>query len=166
MKLNILLLLLGFCFVSQFGYSQDSTIAKRKIVLGYAIQDNDEEEYRFSESTDLDDKYTRKEMFFRYGNEPDKWHSLGFLGKKLQSAFSCDEEALKEFKKYKRRLIWGYTSIVGGLVIIAPVYLLVKEYSLAIILGELAATSTLGSLALKNAEKHLYQAAQIYNSKL
>jgi|GEM_PF-4769275 len=135
--MNIKFLILSFvCVVLSFNaFSQDSSSTIKTVILGYAIQDNDEEDYRFSESTELSDEHSRKEMYYRFSGENEKWHRLGFLGKNLNLIFENNEEAYREFKKYRRRLIWGNITFVGGVILIAPIYLIAKDQGLAIVIG-------------------------------
>ena len=152
------------------GVAQNTPPNNRKIVLGYAIQDNGATEYEFAEITGHSDStqelFKKREIVFRYQDEPEEWHNLGFIAKKMKPLFKQNEEANKEFKKYRRRIFFGNAIMIGGITSAIAIYIGGSEYALIAILGELAVTGTSGTLLLKNDEKHIIEATLIYNKNI
>lgn len=133
-----------------------------KLIIGEAIQDDDEEDFRFTEEQTKKRPFSRKDLFIRYENG--SWVSIGKRGKAVEKLLKNHPTALKEFKKYKRKIIWGKSTIFigGGLGI--GLTILTQNYLPVIFL--LGGGGTVGVLLETSAEKHLYKAIEIYNADI
>lgn len=133
-----------------------------KLIIGEAIQDDDEEEFRFTEEQTKSRPFTRKDLFIRYENA--SWVPIGKRGKAVEKLLKNHPAALKEFKKYKRKIVWGKSIIFisGGLGIGLSIY--TQNFLPVIFL--LGGGGTVGVLLETSAEKHLYRAIEIYNADI
>ncbi len=141
----------------------DSSRFNKKIIIGEAVQDHDEEDFRFTEERSKKRPFYRKELFVRYEDAP-RWLEIGKRGRNVEKLIAHHPEALKEFKKYKRKVFWGNASIFIGGGIGIGVSILTENF-LPVILF-LGSSGTIGVLLETSAEKHLYKAIEIYNNSI
>ena len=133
-----------------------------KLIIGEAIQDDDEEDFRFTEEQTENRTFARKDLFIRY--ESGSWVPIGKRGKAVEKLLKDHPAALKEFKKYKRKIVWGKSTIFIGAGLGIGVTILTQNYLPVILL--LGGGGTVGVLLETSAEKHLYKAIEIYNANL
>jgi hypothetical protein len=141
----------------------DSNRFTKKIIIGEAIQDDDEENFRFTEERSKARPFYRKDLYLRY-EDGTRWLEIGKRGKNVEKIIANNPEALKEFKKYKRKTFWGGAAIFVGGGIGLGVSIATQNFLPVIIL--LAGSGTGGILLETGAEKHLYKAIEIYNASL
>lgn len=141
----------------------DSARLNKKIIIGEAIQDDDEEEFRFTEERSKGKPFYRKDLYIRY-EDGTRWLEIGKRGKNVEKLIAHNPEALKEFKKYKRKVFWGGAAIFVGGGIGLGLSLVTQNYLPVIIL--LGGSGTGGVLLETGAEKHLYKAVEIYNASI
>ncbi|MCP4522412.1 MAG: hypothetical protein GY827_12085 [Cytophagales bacterium] len=134
----------------------------KKLIVGEVVQEDDAEEYEFSEERSPRKWFKQKELVIRYENG--YWEALGTLGKNVEVKLKDNPEALKEFKKYKRKMLWGRIALYGGVAVGAGISILVKNYIPVLVIG--SGAGVMGTLWVSGAEKHLYKAVEIYNSSL